>query len=340
MAGVAVKALSKAYRGRAVLREVELEVADGTVLALLGPSGSGKTTLLRLVAGFERADAGEILIGAERVAAAGHSVPPERRHIGYVPQEGALFPHLTVAGNVGFGLSRRERKGCRVAEILDLVGLAELAERYPHELSGGQQQRAALARALAPRPALILLDEPFNALDLELRRSTCEDVVALLRRSGATVILVTHDPGEAFATADRVAVMQDGRIMQCDTPRAVYQTPASATVARLTGPAIFLEGVARDGAVETPLGLLPSKRSLPRHDGKLVAMLRPEQIVLGGASDGCEAKVVGRRFRGDHTSLSVAGSGFSLDVRAPDAAERDTVHLRVEGGCVAFEAEA
>jgi iron(III) transport system ATP-binding protein len=336
MTGVTVSDLSKSFRDQPVLRGVGLAVPDGSVTALLGPSGCGKTTLLRLIAGFERPDSGEIRIGEALVAGPDRVLPPEQRHIGYVPQEGALFPHLTVAGNVGYGLPRSQRKGVRVTEILDLVGLGGFADRYPRQLSGGQQQRAALARALAPGPALILLDEPFNALDLDLRRSMSAEVIALLRRAGATAILVTHDPAEAFASADLVAVMQSGRIMQFASPEAVYRTPANLTVARLTGATVLLDGRVVDGAVETPLGTLPRLGGDAPASGTVTAMLRPEQIVLVSDGAGVEAKVLERRFYGDHSALLVEGSGFRLEVRTTAAVANGTVRLRVKGGCVVF----
>ncbi len=339
MTSVCVKAASKSFGGHAVLRGVDLAVPDRGVLALLGPSGCGTTTLLRIIAGFERADTGKVVLGDQVVDDIVHRIPPERRRIGYVSQDGSLFPHLTVAGNVAYGLPRRQRKGTRVSEILDLVGLTQLSDRYPHQLSGGQQQRVALARALAPEPAVVLLDEPFNALDLELRRRMCEEIVALLRRTGTTAILVTHDPGEAFATADLVAVMQNGAIMQCGPPDTVYHIPASPTVARLTGPAIFLEGMLKDNGSETSLGTLPLLRREGRA-ARMVAMLRPEQIVPGLGPEGCKAAVVDHRFRGDHTVLTVAGDGFQMDIRSHEYTGEGTVYLRVTGGCVAFPSTA
>jgi iron(III) transport system ATP-binding protein len=339
MTDIRITALSKSFGTQPVLRNIDLVAPDRTVLALLGPSGCGKTTLLRLIAGFERADAGEIMFGDQLVESTNGTVSPERRRVGYVPQEGSLFPHLTVAGNVSYGLPRHERGGARVAAILDLVGLAEFAGRYPYQLSGGQQQRVALARALAPAPALVLLDEPFNALDLDLRRSMFEDVVALLRRTASTAILVTHEPGEAFVTADIVAVMQDGMIMQCAAPNAVYRMPASPTVARLTGAAIFLEGVLSGEGVETPLGVLPMLRHPGRQIKKMTAMLRPEQIVLTAGPEGREARVIGHRFHGDHSTLTVTGDGFKFDVHSRSYDGETVVRLEVVGPCVAFAAE-
>jgi iron(III) transport system ATP-binding protein len=339
MTGIDLRSVGKSYSGQPVLRGVSLSVPAGAVLALLGPSGCGKTTLLRLIAGFERLDSGEVALGGEIVASAALSVPPERRHIGYVPQEGALFPHLTVAGNVGYGLPRSERKGPRVAEVLALVGLEDLAGRQPHELSGGQQQRVALARALAPKPAVILLDEPFNALDLDLRRSMSEEVVALLRRAGATAVLVTHDPLEAFAAADLIAVMENGTVAQCAAPETIYRTPATAGVARITGRAIFLDGVMRAGRIVTRLGVLSAHSGWCAEGRPVTAMLRPEQLVPCGDGAGYEVGIVRQRFRGDHTLLSVVIDDMAFDIRTTEPVGTRSVRLRVEGRCCVFTAD-
>src|ERR1700691_372873 len=211
MRQVAVTGLHKAFGTHPVLTGVDLEVPAGSLTAILGPSGSGKTTLLRLMAGFDRADAGTIKIGDVLVDSPGVHLPPARRRIGYVPQEGSLFPHLTVEANVGFGLAARERRGGKVASMLEAVGLGGLGKRYPHQLSGGQQQRVALARALAIEPALVLLDEPFSSLDAGLRSSVRSDVQDVLRAGGVTAVLVTHDQDKALSVADQVAVIRDGR---------------------------------------------------------------------------------------------------------------------------------
>ncbi len=336
MTDIRLSSIAKSYGRQPVLAGIDLAVPTGAVLALLGPSGCGKTTLLRLLGGFERADAGTIRLGGTTVEAADAFVPPERRHIGYVPQEGALFPHLTVARNVGFGLSGREGRAARVAEMLDLVGLSGHAEKFPHELSGGQQQRVALARALAPGPGVILLDEPFNALDLALRRHMSEEVVGLLRRQGATTVLVTHDPAEAFATADLVAVMLAGRIIQCAAPADVYRRPASADVASLTGAAIFLDATLRGGRAETPLGALPVDAAGLRDGDPVRLMLRPEQLRLVPSGEGREATVTGSRFKGDHTLVSVSVDGLALDIRAQEAPTGSTAFVAVDGSAVAF----
>jgi iron(III) transport system ATP-binding protein len=269
---LAVTGLHKAFGDHPVLTGLDLEVPAGSLTAILGPSGSGKTTLLRVLAGFERADAGTVTIGGRAVdgpAASGRSVhvPPERRRIGYVPQEGSLFPHLTVAANVGFGLPGRRRRGSAVSELLAAVGLAGLGGRYPHQLSGGQQQRVALARALAIRPHVVLLDEPFASLDAHLRASVRADVLALLARTGTTAVLVTHDQDEALSTADLVAVLRDGRIAQCAAPQELYSRPADANIARFIGDANLIEGVLDDGTVDTILGRLRVETRAPAAAG-------------------------------------------------------------------------
>lgn len=322
MSFLSVEAVRHRLGGREVLAGVDLAIPAGAILALLGQSGSGKTTLLRLVAGFEPADSGSIALGGRVLERTGLHVPAEHRHIGYVPQEGTLFPHLTVAENIGFGLTRAERRSGRVAEMLALTGMVGLEARTPRELSGGQQQRTALARALAPRPALVLLDEPFNALDMQLRRSVCDDVVGVLRRQGATAILVTHDPQEAIAQADLIAVMQGGRIVQCADPETVYRRPSDAGVARLTGSVIELDGVLADDRVDTALGVLQARGGAApgRVTGPVMVLLRPEQVVADAG--GIEAEVVSRRFRGDHQAVTIkAGSAiFEIRMAASEAA--------------------
>lgn len=342
MSRIRVDHVYKHYDSIPALQDISLDIEDGCVLSLLGPSGCGKTTLLRLLAGFDYVDAGQIALGEHIVASPTIHVAPERRGVGYVPQEGALFPHLTVLGNVRYGLSRRKQWRARVDEVLALTGLTGLEQRFPHELSGGQQQRVALARALAPNPALILLDEPFNALDLDLRRGMCEDVIALLRQTGTTTVLVTHDPAEAFAVSDRIAVMHAGQIMQCAEPNIIYWQPASASVARLTGSAIFLDGTANNGCVATPIGQLPLHPSPVACAGKVRAMLRPEQISIGAPGQGVAAHVTKRTFRGDHVALRVRIDGtLELGLRtsswAAPASDAE-VSVSVHGRCVAFAA--
>ena len=260
MTQLAVAGLDKSFGAHQVLSGLDLEVPAGSLTAILGPSGSGKTTLLRILAGFEHADAGTVRIGSAIADGPGVFLPPERRRIGYVPQEGSLFPHLTVAANVAFGLSRRkwgrERRSKRCADLLEAVGLGGLDRRYPHQLSGGQQQRVALARALAIAPEVVLLDEPFASLDANLRASVRADVQQLLKESGTTSVLVTHDQDEALSTADRVAVLRDGAIAQCAAPQELYSCPVDADMARFIGEANLIPGTLNGSSVQTLLGRL------------------------------------------------------------------------------------
>ena len=260
MTQLAVAGLDKSFGAHQVLSGLDLEVPAGSLTAILGPSGSGKTTLLRILAGFEHADAGTVRIGSAIADGPGVFLPPERRRIGYVPQEGSLFPHLTVAANVSFGLNRRkwgrERRSKRCADLLEAVGLGGLDRRYPHQLSGGQQQRVALARALAIAPEVVLLDEPFASLDANLRASVRADVQQLLKESGTTSVLVTHDQDEALSTADRVAVLRDGAIAQCAAPQELYSCPVDADMARFIGEANLIPGTLNGSSVQTLLGRL------------------------------------------------------------------------------------
>jgi iron(III) transport system ATP-binding protein len=256
---------------------VDLDVRRGEFLGVLGPSGCGKTTLLRLVAGFERPDAGGIEIDGRVVTGPRRHLAPEERRIGMVFQESALFPHLDVAGNVGFGLPRRGRE-TRVAELVALVGLAGLQRRMPHELSGGQQQRVALARALAPDPALILLDEPFSSLDATLRSQLRGEVRDILRTAGATTLFVTHDQAEALEISDRVAVMRAGRIEQISTPDELYLRPINRFVAGFVGEANLVPGEIRHGEVQTLVGRFKATNSGLADGSMAEVLLRPEQL--------------------------------------------------------------
>ena len=283
MTDLRITDLHKAFGSHPVLRGVDLTVEAGSLTAILGPSGSGKTTLLRIVGGFEHADRGLVEIGGTVVDGVGRFVSSEHRRIGYVPQEGSLFPHLTVEANVGFGLGRRRRRGARVSELLEMVGLGSMGPRYPHQLSGGQQQRVALARALAVDPQIVLLDEPFSSLDASLRASVRSDVQAVLRSAGTTAVLVTHDQDEALSIADHVAVIREGRIGQAGTPQALYGLPADPDLARFFGEINLVRGTTVGGSVQTPLGLLPLEHGVgpAGPDGSdVVVMVRPEQIEL------------------------------------------------------------
>jgi iron(III) transport system ATP-binding protein len=315
VSSIVLATVSKSFGRTRVLDGLDLEVADGSVVAVLGESGSGKTTLLRLVAGFERPDGGTISIGGDVVDADRLFVPPERRGIGYVAQEGALFPHLSVGKNIAFGLPRPERKSSRVDELLDLVGMSGLGQRYPHELSGGQQQRVALARALAPRPRVVLLDEPFSALDAGLRASLRADVIQILRSTAITTVLVTHDQEEALSVADLVGVISHGRIRQLATPDKLYASPADAELAGFLGEANLVEGVATNGSAWTRFGEMALARGTARLDGPVVVLIRPEQMSLrpaahgtgaAGASPGRVAgRVIHREYYGHDSVLLV-----------------------------------
>jgi iron(III) transport system ATP-binding protein len=272
----------------------QLCVERGEFVALLGPSGCGKTTLLRLIAGFEEPDAGEIKVADRRVAGHGTWVPPERRKVSMVFQDYALFPHLTVAENVGFGVSRGER-GATVREVLSLVGLEGYDRRYPHELSGGQQQRVALARALAPGPALVLLDEPWSNIDPHLRTLLRDEVARILREVRVTAVLVTHDREEAFSLADRIALMRDGTIVQAGTPEELYLNPATRWAAEFVGAGNFVTGRVENGLVRTRLGAFPANGSSAAAEAQV--LVRPEQIELAPDPEG-DAYVVAREFRG------------------------------------------
>jgi iron(III) transport system ATP-binding protein len=306
---LAVTGLDKAFGRHPVLTGLDLEAAAGTLTAVLGPSGSGKTTLLRILAGFERPDRGSVTIGGVTVDGERCHVPADRRRIGYVSQEGSLFPHLTVEANVGFGLPRGQRHGRRVGDLLDAVALTGLARRYPHQLSGGQQQRVALARALAVMPRLVLLDEPFASLDANLRASVRADVLTILRDAKMTAILVTHDQEEALSSADYVAVIRDGTIAQLATPQDLYDHPADADLASFVGDANLLDGRVEDGLVHTAFGTLAVHDDLSGAPGKEVTVLiRPEQLDVrpGAAGQGAHGRVISTSFHGHDTLISVS----------------------------------
>ena len=302
VSAVSVADLGASYGAAPVLAGVDFELATGELLAVLGPSGCGKTTLLRCLAGFERIEAGRISLAGDVVALPRVHVPAHRRQVAVVPQEGALFPHLTVAENVGFGL-RRRRPGrvARIRECLALVGLAGLGDRMPHQLSGGQQQRVALARAMAPRPPLILLDEPFGALDAALRTDLRQAVRRALKEDGATAVLVTHDQAEALSVADRVAVMEGGRLRQVGTPEEVYARPSDAWVAQFVGEADLLPvlGTTPDGRVRTAAGAAAGTGTGAR------AVVRPEHVRLVEDGAGVAARVVDVEFRGHEHVLTL-----------------------------------
>jgi len=326
-----VEGLVKRFGATTVLDGVDLYVAAGSICALLGPSGSGKTTLLRTIAGLERPDAGTVRAGDRLLCGVGTFVAPERRQIGMVFQDGALFPHLSVAANVGYGLPRAERKGLRVAEALAMVGLAGYAERLPGTLSGGQQQRVALARALAPRPAVLLLDEPFSNLDAALRAQVRSEVHGVLAAAGVTAVFVTHDQEEAFVLGDDVAVMREGRIVQQATPAELYRRPVDAWVARFVGDANLVAGAADGSVARTSLGAVPLAADL---HGPVEVLVRPEQLVLDSPDRDGSADVELVEFYG-HDAVVIlrldGGAVLKARVVHPVARRGDRVGLRYDG---------
>jgi iron(III) transport system ATP-binding protein len=302
---LSVDGLSKRFGEETVLEAISFDVRVGEILTLLGPSGCGKTTTLRLIAGLERADSGTITIGGQEVTGE-RSLPPQERGVGVVFQEFALFPHLTAAENIAFGLEDVDPAGRTsiVQEMLDLVGLSRYAEHYPDELSGGQQQRVALARSLAPEPAVLLLDEPFSNLDVDLRVQMREEVRQILKAAGVTAISVTHDQEEALSISDRVAVMHAGQIEQIDTPEQIFQHPRSRFVAGFLGYASFVPGYVEGDEVRTPVGHLPREQIYglaPEYDQTPIDVLvRPDDVSIASPDTAMPAcgRVVARRYLG------------------------------------------
>ena len=359
-----IDAVTKDFGPQAVLKGVNLSVSRGGTTAIVGPSGSGKTTLLRLIAGFEHPRTGSISLNGSKVAGDGVWVPAHKRHIGYVAQDGALFPHLSVGENISFGLDSGKLAGghravkARVGELLEMVSLdPAMAKRRPHQLSGGQQQRVALARALAREPELILLDEPFSALDAGLRVATRRTVGTVLKDAGVTTILVTHDQGEALSFADQVAVMRGGRLAQIGNPFIVYTRPADRATAEFLGDAVILDAWMEGSLATCSLGGIPVRR--PPAQGRVQLMLRPEQIRI--AEDGpIRGVVVDTDYFGPETTVRlklavppVLSGGAVTDHRYPGGGEIITIRhwnasiarpgtelcLRVVGEAVAFPME-
>jgi iron(III) transport system ATP-binding protein len=342
--------LGHRYGSRRTFGGLDLTVAAGSVCCLLGPSGCGKTTVLRCIAGFERLNAGEIRIDGELVGSASAHLPPERRRIGMVFQDYALFPHLDVLRNVGFGVADTRRARDRALQLLDTVGLAEMASRYPHELSGGQQQRVALARALAPAPRLLLLDEPFSNLDVDLRERLAGEVRAVLKASGTTAVFVTHDQHEAFALADEIAVMNAGRIQQVSGAYALYHQPNSRFVADFIGQGAFVDAtVLAPQRLQLELGVVATRESVRLADTgapcaagqRIQLLMRPDDVVHDDASE-TKAIVRHKAFRGAEILYTLQlASGARLLSLVPshhDHALGEAIGIRLElDHVIAFE---
>jgi len=326
--------LACGYGQQKVVSQLNLHLNAGDIGCLLGSSGCGKTTTLRAIAGFEPVHEGEIHLGGELISRAGFTLAPEKRRIGMVFQDYALFPHLTVAQNIAFGIGKHPRQDSVVAEMLQLVKLDGLGKRYPHELSGGQQQRVALARALAPEPQLLLLDEPFSNLDVELRRRLSHEVRDILKSRGTSAILVTHDQEEAFAVSDHVGVFNQGRLEQWDTPYNLYHEPATPFVASFIGQGYFVRGqLSSPDTVSTELGELRGNRAYAWLPGSSVdVLLRPDDIVHAPDS-ALKARIVGKSFQGASTLYRLQlGTGSQLEAVFPshiDYVRGDDVGIRV-----------
>jgi len=310
-----VRSVSINYGGPLVVQEVSLQIPSGAICCLLGPSGCGKTSLLRAIAGFEPLQEGEILLQGQPVSRPRTTLPPEQRRVGMVFQDLALFPHLNVADNIAFGLrtySRDERRQ-RVGELLELIGLQRSAAVFPHQLSGGQQQRVALARAMAPRPDLLLLDEPFSSLDVELREKLAREVRSILKQEGLTALLVTHDQFEAFAMADEIGVMHQGRLRQWDSAYNLYHRPTDRFVAGFVGEGMMLAGtVAGDGEIHTELGIIHGRVPADYGPGSAVEVLiRPDDILHDDDSL-LSAEIAAKVYR---------GSDFLYTLRLPSGAQ-------------------
>lgn len=291
--------------GRFAIQDISISASEGDIICLLGPSGCGKTTVLRVIAGFEPVAAGEVYLNGQLVSARHRHIRTERRRVGMVFQDYALFPHLRVADNIAFGLQQfpSDQRRDRIRKMLGLIGLTDLEQRYPHELSGGQQQRVALARALAPHPVILLLDEPFSNLDPDMTFKMRQELHDLLIHTKTTAILVTHDHEEAFSMADRVAVLQDGHLAQFDTPEAIYHTPASPFVAEFVGQADFIPGVIHNGTVLTEIGEFP-KQGKYQGDPHVMVMIRPDDVRIVPGRDE-SARIVARQFRGSENLYTI-----------------------------------
>ena len=347
-AALTIDGVTKRFRQVQALDGASMVAPTGTLTAILGPSGCGKTTLLRIIAGFEVPDAGTVQIGERLVAGPDRSEPPELRSVGIVPQDGSLFPHINVQDNVGFGLPFKQRRGFRTAEMLELVGLSGFEKRRPHELSGGQQQRVALARCLATSPSVVLLDEPFAALDATLRAELRSETRRLLRETATTAVLVTHDQDEALSMADTVVLMRAGLVIQSGSPGQLYANPVDTWAAQFVGDANLLPVTSiglNAGMVETSIGSVAVRGDTRRADGPAIAMLRPEQLLVddldhdvgrpSSSNNTVRAVVSQIVFHGhDHLVSVVTERGLRLVARAPSHQRLNVgqrVGLRVTG---------
>lgn len=351
-----IKGVQKTFENTTALCELNLELNRGEMLFLLGPSGCGKTTLLRCIAGFEQPDQGEIWLKGQLVFAENICIPTQQRHIGYVVQEGVLFPHLTVYRNIAYGLGNgkgnNESDRIRIMEVMTLVGISELAERLPHQLSGGQQQRVALARALAPKPELILLDEPFSALDEHLRQQIRQEMLQALRQSDTSAIFVTHDRDEALRYADRIAIIEKGEILQIADPRTIYWSPQHLSTAQFIGDSLILPATINSTGtqVDCELGRFPVQNPVEKHRtfspntvGKL--LLRPEQFVFNPSNHkhtDLIARITEIAFKGRTTSiqLQLNHQQFSLEtIHAQHYTVGDQIYLEFIGNGLFYEDE-
>ena len=312
-ARLTLESVSHDYDGIPSLNDVSLDIAPGEILCLLGRSGCGKTTLLRIAAGLERPTAGRVLINGREVSGPSNFLPPEKRGVGLMFQDYALFPHLSILANVMFGLSDLPRQvaATEARRVLGRVGLDAYVDAYPHLLSGGEQQRVALARAIVPRPAVLLMDEPFSGLDRLLRESVREETLAILRETRATCIIVTHDPEEAMRLGDRIALMREGRILQVGTADELYSRPVDIAAARFFSDINEFEGVLENGAVVTPLGPVAAGSIA----GAALVGLRPQDIAVGDPASGIKGLVIARHFLGEVEHLEVAVQGVEAPIR-------------------------
>lgn len=340
-----IKALNKSFNQTTVLKQINLAINAGEMLFLLGPSGCGKTTLLRTIAGFEQPDSGEIFLKNRQIFGNGQNLSTQQRRFGYVVQEGVLFPHLSVYRNIAYGLGdgrgKLPEERARIEEVMNLTGITPLAERAPHELSGGQQQRVALARALAPNPELILLDEPFSALDEHLRRQIRQEMLHALKASGSTAVFVTHDRDEALRYADRIAVIWQGELRQITDPRTLYWQPDSLEIAQFLGETLVLPAMVSEIfplhlRLQTPLGDISATAPYPLAVGsECRVMLRPEQFVF--ADEGLTATVINQTCLGKTDELALDINGIRLSLETPRSIKNGTkINIKINGLARAF----